>query len=341
MDPFRALPARISRGAEKSPKAVREPDAPVDALRFERLPLPQVVNAVSPTLSCVAQVRALGQVRLTYLDGGVVELESPRSERLHRLDFSPDGRYLLANRCQAWHIESRDWVEFPETGHSSSSHAFLFGDRLAVAQSSGLVELFDLCTGERLDPLRPDSAPTGSRVYLTVASSSDLSRLVVTRERSVHLYDADSDRWEASWEVDVPLLGASFSPGGRWLGLLSIQTGIVKRGADLVKTGAPARLLFWDRVTRRITAAAECERQYAFSPRHPLLVTGGQDGMVEVRTLDWSLLREGQATLQVLARIEEAGAVQKLEFVQRGHFLAVTTAAGVGIWKVITGETTR
>lgn len=320
---------------------MREPHAAVDHLRFERLPLPQVVNAVSPTLSCVAQARSLGQVRLYYLDGRVEDLDSPRPVRFHRLDFSPDGRYLLANRSQAWHIESREWVEFPETGHSSTSHAFLFADRLAVGQSSGQVEIFDLCNGEQLEPLCPVKESSASRVYLTVASSTDLSRLAVTRDNRVFLYDLDSERWEGAWAVEEPLVGVAFSPGGRWLTLLAIQSALVRRGSELVRKGKPARLLFWDRVTRRVAATAESERQYAFSPYHPLVAFGNQEGGVEVMVLDWALLRDGHADFTELAHIEEAGAVQKLEFTQRGNFLAVTTNAGVGLWKVVLPESTR
>lgn len=320
---------------------MREPYAPVDELRFERLVLPQTVHAVCPNLACVAQASRPGLVRLTYLEGEAVELESERPDTFHRLDFSPDGRFLLANRSQAWHLESREWVGFPETGQSSSSHAFLFADRLAVAQGSGQVEIFDLCNGERLAPLVPAPEAVGKRVYLSVSSSSDLSRLAITLDKTLYLYDADSDRWEGSWQLEQTLVGATFSPGGRWLVLLAIQSGITRRGTELVKTGKPGKLLFWDRVTRRVAAMADCERQHCFSPRHPLLAMGTPEGVVEVLSMDWGLLRDGHADFERVARIEEQGAVRRLEFIKQGNFLAVTTNVGVGLWKVVTPESTR
>ncbi len=320
---------------------MREPHAQVDHLRFEPVHLPQTVHAVSPGLTCVAQARGPGQVRLSYLDGGVVDLVSQEPLDYHRLDFSPDGRYLLANRSQAWHIESREWVGFPDTGHSSTSHAFLFSDRLAVAQGSGQVEIFDLCNGERLAPLCPVPEAVGKRVYLSVSSSSDVSRLAVTLDKGLYLYDADSDRWEGSWLLEEALLSATFSPGGRWLALLAIQSGHVRRGTELIKTGKPAKILFWDRVTRRVAALSDCERQFAFSPLHPLLATGTQEGVVELWLMDWALLRDGHADFAPFARIEAAGAVLRLEFAGKGNFLAVTTNAGVGLWKAVVPESTR
>lgn len=320
---------------------MREPHAPVDRLRFERLSLPQEVDAVAPTLRCVAQARGAGQVRVTYLDGGSVDLQSPREEHFHRLDFTPDGRYLMANRNQAFHVESGDWAAFPETGHTSNSHAFLLGDRVALAQGSGQVEVIDLENGERLQPLCPVPEALGRRVYLSVSGSSDQLRLGITLDDTLHLYDDDSSRWEGAWQLEQPLIGLTFSPGGRWLTLLAIQSGHTKRGSELIKTGRPAKILFWDRVTRRIAARADCERQYCFSPVHPLMAVGTQEGVVDILAMDWSLLREGKAEFKRIACIEEAGPVQRLEFIAHGNFLAVTTSAGVGLWKVVLPESTR
>jgi hypothetical protein len=320
---------------------VREPYAPVDRLRFERLSMSQDVDAVAPTLRSVAQARGTGHIRVTYLDGGTVDLTCARQEHIHRLDFTPDSRYLMVNRNQACHIESGDWVQFPETGHTNTSHAFLQGDRVALAQGSGQVEVIDLENGERLQPICPVPEAVGRRVYMAVASSSDLTRLGITLDNSLHLYDADSERWDGSWQLDEPLIGLAFSPGGRWLTLLAIQSGHIKRGSDLIKTGRPAKILFWDRVTRRIAARTDCERQFCFSPVHPLMVVGTQEGLVEVLAMDWSLLREGQAEFTSIERIQEDGPVQRLEFIAHGNFLAVTTRSGVGLWKVVLPESTR
>lgn len=278
----------------------------------KKLSFPRRIEAVCPTMRCVAHCSSTNAVQVTFLDGQEMTLKVP--ERVHRLYFSTDGRFLSVNRRYVWHLDSEEQVTLPP---SASSLVWLSGDRVALAMADGMVRVCDLETG-RVELSLESLAPT------RLAASEDGRYMACIHDRLLVIYQTEP--WELFDSSEVPgpsLMRAAFHPEG--LVLQQVASSVQRVGELLLPQGRPSTLTLW---RGQPLARLDCERVFDFAGE--LMAQGNSQGEVKLYAFDWERfqLKEERESL------EASGPVDQLAFHNEGRFLSASTQNGADLWQL-------
>ncbi|MEW6278990.1 MAG: hypothetical protein AB1758_10230, partial [Candidatus Eremiobacterota bacterium] len=236
---------------------------PLPQLALRRLSFPRPIAAVCPTLRCVAELARASKVRLTFLDGQELYVSCPAAPR--RLDFSPNGRYLVLDRERAFDLDRE--TETP-LGGPNSGLAFLSGDRVALSSPQGSVEACRLDSGARVASFHPEDEEEQVEAGLPIRMAASLERglLACVWRNRVRLYE--TDRWTSLEPEPFPsgtsLIGAEFSPDGSFLMLQTAEQAMARVGNLWVPQGHPSRLVPLDLASGERAAGFQSARAFAF-----------------------------------------------------------------------------
>ncbi len=330
--------------------------------------------AVSPDGQTLA-ASAFGSIYLWDLASGE-QLESPLtfSETLpvSQLAVSPDDQTLAAGyadgRVVIWSVPSRQPLDTALEGHNApiTLIKFIQDDQqppaLATADSTGVVILWDVNSGEKLAEYQTAQQNSGSDL------SDDLSKVAFGRDDgSVVLWDLTRQAGETFKGHTSRVAGLAFSPEGDTLVSIGddgkliawrvsgdalsgkpIEAGgplvgvafSAADGGETLVAGAPEQIAIWDVASRQpigkpLTATVEtvtpvAPSSVAFSPDGQTLVSGGSDGALVIWDTE---SHEPRESLQ-----GEPSAINSVAVSPDGTVWAAAQDVVVRLWNTSSGQ---
>lgn len=232
---------------------------------------------------------------------GTLERKLAAPEPIHHLAWSSDGTRLLASP-QIYDPAADAWAELPDLdramtggldappppeqlGVAAAAHA-PDGRELVIAtcfQPSRQLDAVESYTGprQRLLLLGPDRELRGA-LYAgdgEVRAIAVGDRLIAAGGATVQVWERASMRKLADLEHERVARALAFNAAGEILGVIT----------------ADGRVSLWDLTSSHLLAAFPAHRgggdAIAFHPRQPIVATGGQDGTLQLWSLDGGSLR--------------------------------------------------
>jgi WD40 repeat protein len=255
---------------------------------------------------------------------------TPSGVEILSVAWSPAARQLAAGetRIHIWtsSATARQLGDFLEVGSTFLAWA-PDGKRLARADASGVVEMFDVSTGRsewaRSSAVRPPADDTGAEgvdlipTALTALAWSPNGRLLVGAGKQGTL-----EVWEAM--NGTPTIGPITAHSGP-----TDTVAWSPDSASVASGGADGSIKLWDPMTGSMTkelsqAHAGAVRTVVWSPNGTLLASGGSDGVVRL----WSA-----ATYHVVSEVRTSAEVDDIAWSPDGSRLAGALENGtIEIW---------